>query len=114
MSVDMIFGLVIVSLVALVMVIIGLCQVFKREEPVGFYNVGTKPKREEISDVKRWNIFHGMIWIVYGICIELGFLLGSIMTSEILQGIFMIGGILIPLPLMILTHHLLEKKYKIK
>lgn len=107
-------GLVILSIVAGIMVIIGLCQVFKKGEPVGFYNVILPPKKEEISDVILWNKKHGMIWIVYGICIELGFWLGYIMPNEVLEVIFMIGGVIIPLPFMILIHHKLEKEYKVR
>lgn len=107
-------GLVILSIVAGIMVIIGLYQVFKKGEPVGFYNVILPPKKEEISDVILWNKKHGMIWIVYGICIELGFWLGYIMPNEVLEVIFMIGGVIIPLPFMILIHHKLEKEYKVR
>ena len=114
MNVETIFGLVIISFVAVIMVIIGLFQVFRKEEPVGFYNVTESPKREEISDVRQWNIKHGMIWIIYGICIELGFWLGFVMPNEVLQAVFLIGGIIIPLPFMVLRHHKLEKEYRKK
>ncbi len=66
-------GLVIISMVALIMVIIGVCQMIKKDEPVGFYNMIDPPKKEEITDIVEWNKKHGMIWIIYGICIELGF-----------------------------------------
>ena len=54
-----------------------------------------------------------MIWVVYGICIELGFWLGDVMPVEIFEMVFMMGGIIIPLPFMVIRHHRLEKKYKI-
>ena len=114
MNAEMIMGLVIISIVAVIMVIIGISQFNKRENPVGFYNVTAPPKKEEISDIILWNKKHGMIWIVYGICIELGFWLGSIMPSEALEMIFMMGGVIIPLPFMIMRHHKLEKEYKVK
>lgn len=107
-------GLVIISFVAIIMVIIGLCQVFKKDEPVGFYNVIAPPKKEEISDILLWNKKHGTIWIVYGICIELGFWLGYTMPTEMLEILFMMGGVIIPLPFMIMRHHKLEKEYKVK
>ena len=53
------------------------------------------------------------IWIVYGICIELGFWLGYIMPSEVLEMVFMMGGVIIPLPFMVLRHRALEKEYKL-
>ena len=86
---EMIMGLVIISIVAVIMVIIGISQFSKKENPVGFYNVIDPPKKEEIYDVIQWNKKHGFIWIVYGICIELGFWLGYIMPSEVLEMVFM-------------------------
>lgn len=114
MSAEMIIGLVIISFVAAIMVIIGVCQMVKKDVPVGFYNMIDPPKKEDISDIIQWNKKHGIIWIIYGICIELGFWLGYLMPNEVLEMIFMMGGILIPLPFMILRHHKLEKMYKAK
>ena len=51
MNAEMIMGLVIISIVAVIMVIIGISQFSKKENPVGFYNVIDPPKKEEISDV---------------------------------------------------------------
>ena len=112
MNAETIMGLVIISLVALVMLTIGICQFKKKDVPVGFYNLIASPKKEEITDIIVWNKSHGMIWIIYGICIELGFLLGNVMPTDILQMIFMTGGIIIPLPFMVMRHKSLEKEYK--
>lgn len=112
MNAEMIMALVIISFVAGIMIIIGIAQMAKKDEPVGFYNVIAPPKKEEISDVIQWNKKHGMIWIAYGICIELGFWVGYAMPIEVLEMIFMTGGVIIPLPFMILRHHTLEKEYK--
>ena len=106
-------ALVIISFVAGIMIIIGLTQIAKSEEPVGFYNVIAPPKKEEISDIIQWNKKHGFIWIIYGICIELGFWLGYIMPIEVLEMAFMMGGVIIPLPFMVLRHRALEKEYKL-
>lgn len=108
----MVFGLVIISIVALIMVIIGVCQMRKKDAPVGFYNTIDPPKKEEIIDTIKWNKSHGMIWIMYGICIELGFLLSFIMPNEILEMVFTIGGVILPLPFMAIRHQKLEKRYK--
>ena len=114
MNEAMIIGLVIISIVAGIMIIIGLSQISNKENPVGFYNVIDPPKKEEISDVVQWNKKHGIIWIVYGLCIELGFWLGCVMPVEALEMIFMMGGVIFPLPFMVLRHHRLVKRYKIK
>lgn len=103
----------VISLVACIMIIIGLCQMRKKEEPVGFYNVIDPPKKEEISDIIQWNKKHGTIWIAYGICIELGFWIGYVMPVGVLEMVFMMGGIVFPLPFMCLRHHKLEKEYRI-
>lgn len=107
-----IIGAVIVTIVALIMVLLGVSQFRTKDKPVGFYNVIDPPKKEEITDITMWNRKHGMIWIVYGICIELGFWMGFLMTNEILQMIFMMGGVLVPLPFMVIRHRMLEKKYR--
>lgn len=113
MNEGMIIGLVIVSIVAGIMIIIGLSQLNEKDNPVGFYNIIEPPKKEEISDVIKWNKKHGIIWIIYGICIELGFWLGYVMPIEVLEMVFMTGGVIIPLPIMVIMHHKLEKEYKL-
>ena len=111
MNAGMTMGLVIISIVAFIMVIIGVCQFKKKDVPVGFYNMIDPPKKEEISDIEQWNKKHGIIWITYGFCIELGFWLGYIMPMEVLEMIFMMGGVILPLPFMIIRHRMLEKEY---
>ena len=113
MDVGMIIGLVVVSIVAGIMIIIGICQLNRKDNPVGFYNVTEPPKKEEISDVIQWNKKHGAIWVTYGICIELCFLMGYIMPNGMLEFVFSFGGIVVPLPFMIMRHHKLEKEYRI-
>ncbi len=111
---EMIIVLAILTFVAAIMIVIGLCQVFKTDAPVGFYNVADPPKKDEISDVILWNKKHGRMWIAYGLCIELGFWVGYILPTDEIKMIFMMGGVLLPLPFMVLGHHKLEKKYKVK
>jgi len=113
MNAETIMGLIIISIVAAIMVIIGICQVTKKDTPVGFYNVIAPPKKEEITDVISWNKKHGAMWIAYGICIEVCFWIGYIMPSGVLEMVFMMGGVIIPLPLMILGHHRLENRYRV-
>ncbi len=107
-------GLIIVSIVAFIMVLIGVIQFRKKDIPVGFYNIIDPPKKDEITDIIMWNRKHGVIWIVYGVCIEIAFLLGTIMPTEVLEMIFMMGGVVIPLPFMVLRHRTLEKQYYIQ
>ena len=111
MNTEMIFGLVIISLVALIMELIGLFQLNKKGEPVGFYNLEAPPKKENITDIEKWNKKHGMIWILYGASIELGFWFGYIVPSDVLAPILLMGGVVIPIPFMIMRHNSLVKKY---
>ncbi len=111
MNAETIMTLIIMSGVALVMVGLGVSQYRKKEEPVGFYNTADPPKKEEISDIIAWNKKHGMLWIAYGIIIELGYWLGYFAPNEVLEIIFSIGGVLIPIPFMIIGHHKLVKMY---
>ncbi len=57
----MIFGFVIWSLVALVLVGIGI-RAWKSEKAVGFYT-GTKPP--EVTDVRKYNRAVAVLWFVY-------------------------------------------------
>lgn len=61
MNEGMIMGLVIISIVAGIMIILGFSQMRAKDNPVGFYNVIDPPKKEEISDVIQWNKKHGMV-----------------------------------------------------
>ena len=108
---EMLIAFGIVTLVALVMLIIGCSQYRTKDNPVGFYNVTMPPSKEEISDIKAWNKKHGIIWIVYAACIEIGFLLGLVMPFEILEMVVMFCGIVLPLPFMVIRHKSLEKEY---
>ena len=112
MNAAMIIGLIILSIVAGIMIAIGIFQLSKKDHPAGFYNLIDPPKKEEISDVIQWNKQHGIIWIVYGICIEFGFWLGYVMPVEALEMAFMMGGVILPLPFMVIRHRRLEEEYK--
>lgn len=112
MNAETTIGLVIISVVALIMISIGIFQFTKKDVPVGFYNMTEPPKKEEITDIIQWNKKHGIIWIFYGICMELCFWLAFIIPAEVLKVVFLIGGIIIPLPFMVIRHRQLVKKYQ--
>lgn len=103
--------LVIISIVALIMMLIGIKQFNQKEDPVGFYNLIDPPKAVDITDIVAWNRKHGLIWIIYGMCIEAGFWIGYFIPNEVLQTICMMGGGGIPLPFMVIRHKVLVRKY---
>ncbi len=104
---------VILGYCALMMIGIGVSQI-KSEKPVGFYTGKKAPDEKELSDVKAWNKKHGMIWILYGMCIILAWVCGLFMGDSLLMRVFFLTCLLLPIPLMILYHHKLVRKYYIK
>ncbi len=61
MNPGMIIGLVIISIVALIMIIIGISQYRTKDVPIGFYNIVDPPKKEDIIDIGLWNRKHALI-----------------------------------------------------
>lgn len=115
MNAEFVMCFVIYLLVALVMVSIGVSQL-KSKTPAAFYS-GEKPlDPKELSDVSMWNRKHGMMWIIYGIIIMLSGLAGSFPASKdsLWCLIPMLGGVLVPLAVMVWYHHRLIREYKIK
>ena len=109
MEAEAVMALVIGLFVALIMMVIGICQI-RSQDPVGFYTGEKAPDASEIKDVHRWNVSHGRMWIAYGIVIALGFIVAMALNDSILGAVPMIGGIVVPIPIMIITHHRLMKK----
>lgn len=109
-------GFIIYLLVAVVMFGIGIYQI-KSKNPVGFYSGEKPPKKEDLTDVSAWNKYHGFMWITYGIIIIVCYLIGEgIMIAEKANEtlwclIPMMGGVIIPIPIMIYLHHKMIKKY---
>lgn len=95
------------------MVGIGVFQL-RSKKPVGFYTGEKAPNEKEISDVPAWNRKHGLMWILYGICILLGWACGLVMGDSLLLLIPFSICLLLPIPLMIARHHRLVKKYRIQ
>ena len=101
------------GLVAITMFSIGIVQ-YKSKKPATFYS-GEKPLDEkELTDVKAWNHRHGLMWMIYGFMIVVSAITGFIVKSNLVMILCTVGGILIPIPLMVIYHHRLEKKYRIK
>ena len=98
---------------ALLMFGIGIFQI-KSKKPVEFYSGVEAPDEKELSDVNAWNKKHGIMWILYGICIVLAWVCGLIIGNSIRLLIPYLICLLLPIPFMILYHHKLIKKYYIK
>lgn len=111
MNAENLIGFAVYFAAAAIMVGIGISQL-KSSKPVGFYT-GEKPSKEdEITDVRAWNKKHGLMWLIYGGIIITGFGIGTTLGDSLWSLIPMLGGILLPLPVMIWYHHRLIQLYK--
>lgn len=106
-----IIGLVIYMAVASFMIGIGISQL-RSKKPVAFYSGEKPPREEELFDVKAWNQKHGGMWVLYGLIILVSYGIGMIIGDTLWCVITMCGGVVLPLPIMILYHHKLVKLYR--
>ncbi|MCI5902080.1 MAG: hypothetical protein MRZ74_06105 [Blautia sp.] len=104
-------GLVIYLAVASFMTGIGISQL-RSKKPVAFYSNEKPPKEEELSDVKAWNQKHGRMWVLYGFIILVSYGTGVIIGDSLWSVIPMCGGVMLPLPIMVLYHHKLLRLYR--
>lgn len=93
------------------MIGIGISQ-FRSSSPVGFYSGEKPPKEDELTNVQAWNQKHGMMWLVYGIIILFSYAAGYIIGDSILCLIPLLGGLIVPIIVMIWYHHKLIRIYK--
>ncbi|MBR2950898.1 MAG: hypothetical protein IKC46_13765 [Lachnospiraceae bacterium] len=107
---EYIISLVIFSLVTIVMIIIGISQM-RSKKPVGFYSGEKPPREEELSDVVAWNKKHGYMWVAYGLIIIGFFVMTSFIKSETIAMVLLLSGIIGSVPIMMLYHSYLKKKY---
>ena len=111
MTVSSIITLVIYLMVAAMMIGIGISQL-RCSSPVGFYSGEKPPKEDELTNVQAWNQKHGMMWLVYGIIILFSYAAGYIIGDSILCLIPLLGGLIVPIIVMIWYHHKLIRIYK--
>ncbi len=111
MTAEDIIGLVIFGIVALTMIVIGIYQL-NQEEPVGFYTGEKPPVAEGITDVKAWNLRHGIMWIIYGVLIIAGYFIGYFVGNVYFEIAVLIVFDVWPIILMMVYHSHLCKKYR--
>ena len=105
-----VFMLIIMLLVSMLMIGIGIYQI-KSPKPAWFYSGEEPPKTENVTDLRKWNLCHGGMWVVYGCIIALTATVSSFLLDGALGTVILIGGIMLPIPFMVLWHHRLEKRY---
>ena len=102
--------IIVLAWCAFIMIVVGVFQM-KSKEPVGFYT-GEKPiKKEQVSDVEAWNKKHGMMWIAYGVGMVLAYLVGCLLANKEVSYIILLTVTLGAIPVMIVYHHWMKKKY---
>ncbi len=101
---------VVFCFVVLIMFGIGIIQL-KSKDPVGFYTGEKPPVKEQLSDVNAWNKKHGRMWVIYGGCILCSYIVSTFIGNSIYSGILLFAGVLVPIPVMIVYHQSLMKKY---
>lgn len=103
---------IILGFCAMIMIIIGITQC-RSAEPVGFYTGKTPPAKEEIRDVSAWNRKHGIMWILYGVCFVIIWILGLFIRDLWFLPVFFAGTVL-PVFVMIAVHRRLVRDYTVK
>ena len=112
MKAEDIIGLSIYVFVALMIIIIGIFQ-YRSKKPVSFYTTEDPLPNEKYIDIIKWNHYHGLMFMIYGFIIILGCLLGMLIIkhNDVLSAIVCIVFVIFPLPIVILIHERLKKKY---
>lgn len=108
MGADVIISIGIICLSGGSMIAVGVSNV-KAVNPCGFYSGETPPGRDEIYDVKSYNLKHGLGWILYGIGMIILSFLG--LLNQTVFCIALIVEILGGIVLLCLWHHYLFKTY---
>lgn len=85
---------------------------YKKEEPVSFYTTEKPVQKDGIIDVKKWNHAHGIMFIIYSALIFGDILITLLIKNEWLSVILFFVIYLLPLPLLIIGHHIIKKKLK--
>ncbi len=105
------FTLFILLLVAFFMIMIGVLQSLSKK-PVGFYSGEKGPAEEKLTDTQAWNRKHGIMWVIYGIIIILTSLIGVPILDSVWCIIPLVGGLVLPVPVMIWYHQKLTARYR--
>lgn len=107
---EYIFSFVIILFVAMLMIIIGVSQIMSKK-PVGFYSGEKPPREDELLDIAMWNKKHGYMWVIYGVTMICSFIFSSLVKSDTIAMVVLLSDIIGALPIMILYHNYLKKKY---
>ena len=110
MDAGSVVGIAVMLMCASAMVTVGISQ-YTAQNPVTFYSFEKAPAPSELTDVRAWNRAHGRMWIVYGAYIAVCVLPFALGMRDAVGVAIMCGGVLLPIPLLIVCHNKFKQKY---
>ncbi len=82
------------------------------KDPTGFYPWQDPPGRFQLTDVKGWNNFHGIMWMVYGALIIVGWGLDFLFFNHVGRiGLAIIAAAIGGFGCLMIAHAFCERKY---
>ena len=106
-----IIGTLVLSIIGIFFIIFGIHQT-KSTKPVSWGTTFDAPAREEnISNLKLWNLNHGMMWIIYGSLFVISSITLLHIQNILVAFLLLLGVSIIPLPIMLWYHIFLTRKY---
>ncbi len=100
----------IITSAAVLMFGIGIYQ-WRSEKPARLSTGEAAIDPEELTDVKAWNRKHGMMWILYGLCMLAGLVISLQIEDSLYAGGIMMVFIFLPLLVIPAYHDHLIRQY---
>ena len=110
MNTEIIISLVILLISIAPLIIIGIVQ-YRSKEPVGFWSGRKPPQKEQITDVKAYNLKLGLMWILLGTGFIFCFVCG-LAFGELAAGYLCMAEVAGGIAAMIAYHNKLERMYR--
>ena len=102
---------VIVLVLATALIVIGW-RTRNEQDPTNFYPWEDGPSKFQLKEVKGWNNMHGIMWMIYGALIIIGWGLDYLFFNQVGRiGIAIIVAALGGFAVVVLVHHICVKKY---
>lgn len=84
---------------------------FKRKTPVNFWS-GTEVKKEEVTDVKKYNFANGIMWCIYSAFFWFAGL--AAMSDKMVSVIFLVLGCTVGLIGLLLGYGWIKRRYFVR
>ena len=100
----------IITSAAVLMFGIGIYQ-WRSEKPARLSTGEPTIDPNDLTDVKAWNRKHGMMWILYGLCLLAGLFISLQIKDSLYAGILMMAFCLLPILAIPVYHDHLIRQY---